>query len=123
MKTKEGNLLTFGKRIQQLRKEHGWSQPEVAKKIGTSGAIVSRYELGQMTPSIAVARKLADVFAVTLDYLASEREIPNILKDREMLARLQNLDELPPEDKDRIIQFVDVMIRDVKTREAYKVVS
>jgi transcriptional regulator with XRE-family HTH domain len=46
-----------------------------------------------MTPSIEVARKLAEVFAVTLDYLISDKEAPDTLKDRRMLARWQNLGE------------------------------
>ena len=43
-----------------------------------------------------------------------------MLKEREMLARWRNLEELPPEDKEHILSVVDSFIRDVKTREAYK---
>jgi ribosome-binding protein aMBF1 (putative translation factor) len=34
----------FGRRLPQLRKDRGWSQPDLAKEIGTSGTIVGRYE-------------------------------------------------------------------------------
>lgn len=88
--------------------------------IGTSGQIVGRYELGQMTPSIEVARKFAKVFGVTLDYLVGEQDMPAILKDREMLDRWQDIEELPPEDKDHIIYLVDGLIRDAKSSETYK---
>ena len=44
----------------------GWSQPEVGKLIGTSGAIIGRYERGKMTLSVEVAKKLAEAFRVTL---------------------------------------------------------
>ena len=40
-----------------------------------------------MSPSIEVARKLADIFGVTVDYLISDKEIPNTLKDTKMLSR------------------------------------
>ncbi|NOZ95401.1 MAG: helix-turn-helix transcriptional regulator, partial [Acidobacteria bacterium] len=50
---------TFGAKILELRKKQGWSQPQLGKMIGTSGAIIGRYERGEITPSIEVARKLA----------------------------------------------------------------
>ncbi len=119
MKTKEKASSIFGKRVQELRKQRGWSQPELGRKVGTSATIIGRYERGDMTPSIEVARKLADVFNVTVDHLISDRDIPAILGDQEMLNRWQNLEELPPEDKDHIIYVVDGLIRDAKTRKAY----
>ncbi len=42
----------FAGRLLALRKQRGWSQPELAKKIGISGAIIGRYERGEITPSI-----------------------------------------------------------------------
>ncbi|MFO8010200.1 MAG: helix-turn-helix transcriptional regulator [Dehalococcoidia bacterium] len=92
----------------------------MGKKVDTSGAIVGRYELGRMTPSIEVARKFAKLFGVTLDYLIGEQDMPAILKVREMLDRWQNLEELPAEDKDHIIYLVDGLIRDAKARKTYK---
>jgi len=120
MKTQEKAIAVFPRRLQQLRKERGWSQPELAKMIGTSGTIIGRYERGDMTPSIEVARKLAEVFQVTLDYLVSEHDLPEILKDQEMLDRWRNLGELSSEDKERILSVVDSFLRDAKTRKAYK---
>lgn len=119
MKTAEKTLSVFGKRIFQLRKERGWSQPELGKRIGTSGAIIGRYELGQMTPSIEVARKMAEAFEVTLDSLVSERDVPEILKDQGMVTRWRNLEELPEEEKERILFVVDGLIRDANARKAY----
>ena len=114
-------LNGFGKKILDLRKQKGWSQPEIAKKIGTSGPIIGRYERGEMTPSIQVAKKFADTFGVTLDYLIADREIPNILQSKEMLQRLEAIDSLPPQDKERILSVVDSLIRDSKARQTYAV--
>ena len=55
----------FGNRLLNLRKERGWSQPTLAIRVGTSGAIIGRYERGEITPSIEVSRKLADAFGRT----------------------------------------------------------
>ncbi len=116
---KQKGISVFPNRILDLRKERGWSQPELGKKIGTSGLLIGRYERGEVTPSIEVARKLARAFGVTVDYLINEQDIPDILKDREMLDRWQNLEELSQEDKERILSVVDSFLRDAKTRKAY----
>jgi len=70
-------MTTLGKRTQELRKQLGWSQPELGKKTGTSRAIVGRSERGRMTPSIEVARTLADAFEVTVGSLVGAGSLPN----------------------------------------------
>jgi transcriptional regulator with XRE-family HTH domain len=109
----------FGDRLLQLRKQRGWSQPELARKIGTSGDIIGRYERGEMTPSVQVARRLARALDVTVDYLVGEHDLPEALKDPAMLDRWKALAEITPEDRDRILYVVDGLIRDARTRRAY----
>jgi transcriptional regulator with XRE-family HTH domain len=110
----------FGNRLLNLRKERGWSQPDLGKRIGTSGAIIGRYERGEITPSIEVAKKLADTFGVTLDFLVDDKDVPNILRDQTMLARWQAIDALEPTERDRILSVVDSLVRDAKARQAYQ---
>jgi transcriptional regulator with XRE-family HTH domain len=116
---KQSAAPAFGKRSFELRKQRGWSQPELAGMIGTSGTIVGRYERGEMTPSIEVARKLADVFQVTVDALTSEADLPEALKDRGMIERWRALETIPAEDRERILCVIDGLIRDTRTRQAY----
>jgi transcriptional regulator with XRE-family HTH domain len=116
---KQAGGSELGGRILQLRKERGWSQPELGKKIDTSGDIIGRYERGDMTPSVEVARKLAQVLGVTVDYLVGEHDLAEVLKDPTMLDRWKALEEIEPEDRDRILYLVDGLIRDARTRRAY----
>jgi len=71
-----------------------------------------------MTPSVAVARKLARVLGVTVDYLADDHDLPRALKDPDMLDRWKALEEIAPEDRERILYLVDGLIRDAKARSA-----
>jgi transcriptional regulator with XRE-family HTH domain len=48
--------MAIGNRIQALRKQQGWSQKQLAKKVGTSGPIAGRYERGEMTLSAEVTK-------------------------------------------------------------------
>ena len=86
--------MAIGERIQALRKRQGWSQQQLAKKIGTSGPIVGRYERGEMTPSVEVAKKLADSFEVTLDFLVADTGRTAEIKDRAMLQRIMDIQAL-----------------------------
>jgi transcriptional regulator with XRE-family HTH domain len=111
---------SFGQRILTLRKQRGWSQPALGKRVGTSGAIIGRYERSEITPSIEVARKLADAFGVTLDYLVDNKELPNILQNQTMLARWREIDSLEAGEQERILSVVDSLVRDAKARQAYR---
>ena len=109
----------FGRKILDLRKERGWKQDDLGKKLGTSGVIIGRYERGEMMPSIRVASKLADIFDVTLDYLVGEQEVPNLLHETEMVTRWTTIGGLPEPDRDRILYVLDSLIREAKTRHAF----
>ncbi len=77
--------MSMGDKIQKLRKERGWNQKHLAEMIGTSGPIIGRYERDEMTPSVEVAKKLADSFKVTLDYLVDDMDSVADIKDKAML--------------------------------------
>lgn len=108
-------------RLLTLRKQKGWSQPVLGKQVGTSGAIIGRYERGEMTPSVDVASKLADALDVTLDSLISDKDMPSSLKDKSMLERWQTLDQLNLDERERIISVMDSLLRDAQARQTYRI--
>lgn len=59
--------MTFGEKLKLLRKEKKLSQQELAKILGTSKQVISRYELGQTTPKIGVAARWCEVLGLNLD--------------------------------------------------------
>lgn len=90
------------------------------QKKGTSCPIIGMYERGEMVPSVEVAKKLADAFDITLDYLVDDTGKLAEIKDKAMLARLTDLEFLDQEDKKTIIHVVDSLIRDAKAKKAYE---
>jgi transcriptional regulator with XRE-family HTH domain len=52
--------------LKQAREEHGWSQKDVAEKIGTDPKTVSRWERGVAYPSPYFRQKLAELFKKSL---------------------------------------------------------
>lgn len=64
----------YGEKLRELRSLEGWTQEEVAKKIGVSKQTYSHYENEKRTPSLETIRKLAVVYGVNIDYVFGEEE-------------------------------------------------
>ena len=56
-------------RIQQLRREHGLSQEQLAEKLNVSRQAVSKWESAQAQPELDKILALSELFCVTTDYL------------------------------------------------------
>ena len=110
-------MININNKITELRKAQSWSQEELAKKIGASRIMIGKYERGENSPSIEVALKLANAFGVSIDYLVGQG--PNATFDKEMIKRLDDLEVLPKEEKLKIFDYIDLVIRDFKTSRAY----
>ncbi len=106
-----------GKIITDLRKQRDWSQTELSDKSGVSREMIGKYERGEAVPSIEAAKKIADAFEVSLDYLVGEGI--NSKFDKKTLKRFQELEHLEEEKKKMLYDLIDTYIRDAKARKAY----
>ncbi|MBK7634679.1 MAG: helix-turn-helix transcriptional regulator [Saprospiraceae bacterium] len=79
--------------------------------------MIGKYERGDNSPSIEVIVKLAKAFDVSVDYLLGEGL--NASYDKEMVKRLDELETLPKEQKSKIFEYMDLVIRDYKAKIAY----
>lgn len=64
------------KRIRDLREDHDWRQKDVAEKLYMQLEVYRRYETGQREPPLDVAIKIAELYEVSLDYIAGRTNIP-----------------------------------------------
>jgi transcriptional regulator with XRE-family HTH domain len=110
-------MVNIGERITQLRKAKNWSQDELAKKIEASRVMIGKYEREDNSPSIEVIVRLAKAFEVSVDYLLGEGL--NATYDKEMVKRLDELESLPQDEKQQVFHYMDLVIRDYKTKKAY----
>ena len=69
--------MTNGERIRYLREKNGFTQKEVANRLGVESAAISKYELDMREPNIEALKKLATLFNVSIDYLLGRT--PDIL--------------------------------------------
>ena len=68
----------LGQRIYELRVAFGWSQVELAKRLGVAKQTVSNWENENIQPSIEMLIRLAKLFNVTTDYMLSLDSIPRL---------------------------------------------
>ena len=75
---------SIGKTIAELRKAKGWTQVELAEKLGVSDKAVSKWESEGGFPEITQLPVLASIFDVSIDYLMTgkmhEKEVVTISK-------------------------------------------
>ncbi len=65
-----------GKRLKALREGIGISQAKLAEALGSTQSSINRYENGQATPPVALFRRYADFFDVSLDYIFARTDKP-----------------------------------------------
>ena len=68
----------LGQRIYELRTAFGWSQVELAKKLGVAKQTASNWENENIQPSIEMLVRLAKIFNVTTDYLLGLEDVPRV---------------------------------------------
>ncbi len=62
--------------IRELRQQHGWSQYELAVKIGVHPQAVYLWESGRRTPQVPQMRKLGELFGMCSDAIELVRLNP-----------------------------------------------
>lgn len=73
--------MEFHEKLQELRKNKGLTQEELAESLYISRTAVSKWESGRGMPSIESLKAISKFFAVTLDELLSGEELLVIAED------------------------------------------
>lgn len=107
--------MKISEKIKKLRAEKGWSQAQLANKLGVHPQHISRYETGGSSPSAEALAKMAEVFGVSVDYLLdedSENTGTHRIKDKQLQRYFEEVDKLAEEDKNLIKGVIDsVLVR------------
>lgn len=91
--------MDVSEKILQLRKAKGFTQEDLAEKLGVSRQSVSKWESGQSVPELEKLVALSGIFEVTTDYLLKPSELDELSIKTEMLEKQQ--EELARENRKR----------------------
>ena len=78
---KARSAMEFNEKLQELRKQKGLTQEELADCLYVSRTAVSKWESGRGYPSIDSLKAIAKFFSVTVDQLISTDEILVIVEE------------------------------------------
>ena len=73
--------MDFSEKLQNLRKQHGLTQEELAAKLYVSRTAVSKWESGRGYPNIDSLKEISKFFSVSVDELLSSDELINAAQD------------------------------------------
>lgn len=75
----------FSDVLREFRLKRGWSQEDLANKLGTSKQVISRYELGQRNPKIATMQEWAKKLDIPEERLLKTEEEMRAMVTPQML--------------------------------------
>ena len=122
-------MLKFGDRLRASRERKGLTQVDVYRAIGLNNKSLSRYENETTAPDPDTLRDLIRLYDVSSDYIlglsdemgcshpsGSSLTPPKLSEDAALLERLSSL---PPEEKAKASEYVDMLktLSEVKTGE------
>ena len=73
--------MEFNEKLQELRKNKGLTQEELAEVLFVSRTAISKWESGRGYPSIDSLKEIAKYFSVTIDELLSSNEVLSIAEE------------------------------------------
>ena len=85
--------MEFNQKLQQLRKEKGLTQEQLAKSLYVSRTAISKWELGRGYPSLDSIKDIAKFFDVTIDELLSNEQLLDFAK-QDAKIKTNNLRDL-----------------------------
>lgn len=108
---------TLGQRITRLRKEKGYTQAELAEKVGSIQRVISDYERDKLRPHPDMIIRFSFALKVTADELlgikASRKEggKPSL----RITQRLKKIEDLPAAQQKTLLKTIDTFIKAAQT--------
>jgi transcriptional regulator with XRE-family HTH domain len=105
---------TFGQRLARLRKERGFTQVEIAERVGVIQALVSDYERDKLRLNAEMVVRFAAALEITTDELLKPKGSAPPLRPKpslRMLRRLERIESLPAHQQATLLKTIDTFLR------------
>ncbi len=100
--------MILADKIMNLRKKEGWSQEQLAEKVGVSRQSISKWESAQSIPDMNKLLLLAQIFNVSTDYLLKdEMEVEEYAPEHKIeTVSVETGEELTPVSMETAVEFL-----------------
>ena len=104
---------TLGQRIARIRKERGYTQVELAERIGIIQSLVSAYEKDKLRLTAEMTIRFATALEVSTDDLLRPKgaKVSHRRPSRRVLRRLEQIESLPPSQQTAVLRTIDAFVR------------
>ena len=103
-------------RLARLRKERGWTQVELAERVGITQRLVSDYERGRLRLNADIVVRLANALEVATDELLQPKGSRSPLRRKPSLRvqrRVEKIEKLPPHQQNYLLKTIDGFLKGV----------
>ena len=111
----------LGERIRRLRQERGWTQTQLAERVGCTKRAIIYYELKGKYPPAPILAAMAGAFSIGIEALmapdeptkAQDHDEPNLLgnpEDRRLWRKFREIRCLSGRNQEAIFRMVNAMI-------------
>lgn len=109
--------MTIGDRIRLVRRQLGYTQAQLARKLKMSQTQLAKYENSRGNPSVQVLYRLASALETSSDYLISGRDKSIAkkiaLEDEELLDLVRRIAQLRAAQRDKIKWAIEGLLSNI----------
>lgn len=101
--------IYFNTNLEFLRKRKGWTQLQLADKLGVTDTVIAHWEHGRRQPkTMEMVGKIAELFGVGGDILFKDLRLEQNPKENELI---NNVKLLSPEEQEKVLTMIDLIKR------------
>lgn len=104
-------MSIFSKRVKQLRKDNGWSQDEMAQKLGVTRSAIGNWEQGTREPTYETLEAVADLFNCEMQYLIGEKPASDLSIDERFVIEYMRSSR---EFRERLLSYARYLVKEVR---------
>ncbi|MCP4252694.1 MAG: helix-turn-helix transcriptional regulator [Candidatus Scalindua sp.] len=103
---------TIGQRIARLRKERGYTQIELAERMGIIQGLISDYERDKLRLHGEMVARFAQALEITSDELLGLKSSKNgvVKPNLKILRRLKKIETLPVSSQKTLLKTIDTFL-------------
>ena len=104
---------SFGERLSRIRKEKGFTQVELAAKVGLIQTLITDYERDKIRLNAEMICRLANALSVSADELLGLKKAAPLKNDLSLrlVRRMQKFGLLPSAQQKALLQTIDVYLK------------
>lgn len=97
--------MSFADKFKELRKEHHYTQKDIANILDVKPTTISAWELGNNSPRMDMLQKISNVFNVDTGYFFDEKSNQTVDLDDDVIFTYEGR-KIPKEDLETIKIFM-----------------